>query len=277
MAMQWKKEKIVDGVLQRDFELQVAGDTVPGVLWTPRDASGPRPLVCMGHGGSQHKKTPGIRSRAIEYAQQHGWASLAIDAPGHGDRVTREQAAAFAREVGERVTGRAGPTPIDSARIKAMFQRTGKAIAEWQAALDATLALDCVGESSPVAYWGVSMGTAIGIPFVAAEPRIQCAVFGLFGLRRDATEFAQAAQQIRIPVQFVFQWDDAVAPREQGIALFEALGSEDKAMHVHPGGHLDIPSYERHAWSAFFVRNLSELSERRAAPQLEAATGTDAQ
>ena len=27
----------------RDFELEVAGDTVPCVLWSPRDARGPRP------------------------------------------------------------------------------------------------------------------------------------------------------------------------------------------------------------------------------------------
>lgn len=271
--MEFTKEKLIDGVVQRDFALQVAGETVPCVLWAPRDAAGPRPLVCMGHGGSQHKKAPGIRSRAIEYAQLFGWATLAIDAPGHGDRISREQAAQFARDVGERVTGRVGATPIDAARLKAMAQRTGKAIGEWKAALDATLALDFVGVSSPVAYWGVSMGTAIGIPFVAAEPRIHCAVFGLAGLRPDAREFAEAAKRIRIPVQFVFQWDDAVAPREHGIALFDAFGSKDKAMHIHPGGHLEIPGHERHAWSAFFSHH---LRPRRDAPQRAAATGVQA-
>jgi dienelactone hydrolase len=109
-----------------------------------------------------------------------------------------------------------------------MAQRASKAIVEWKAALDATLALDFVGTRSAVGYWGVSMGTAIGMPFVASEPRIQCAVFGLAGLRPGATEFAEAAKRIRIPVQFVFQWKDAVAPREHGIALFDAFGSEDR-------------------------------------------------
>jgi len=265
--MKFKKEKVVDGVLQRDFDLEVAGATVPCVLWTPSDATGPRPLVCMGHGGSQHKKTPGIRSRALEYAQQLGWATLAIDAPGHGDRISREQAAALARDVGARVTGQAGTTPFDAARLKAMAERSSKAIVEWKAALDATLALDFVGADSRVGYWGVSMGTAIGIPFVASEPRIQCAVFGLAGLRPGANAFAEAAKQIRIPVQFVFQWEDAVAPREHGIALFEAFGSTDKAMHIHPGGHLEIPTYERHAWTAFFSRHL--MPQRRA-PQVDA-------
>ena len=31
-------------------------------------------------------------------------------------------------------------------------------------------------------YWGVSMGTLIGLPFVASEPRISAAVLGLAGL-----------------------------------------------------------------------------------------------
>lgn len=271
--MQFKKTKVIEGVVQRDFDLEVAGATVPCVLWAPRDAEGPRPLLCMGHGGSQHKKTPGIRSRAIEYAQQYGWATLAIDAPGHGDRISREQAAVFAREVGERVTGRSGVTSIDPARLKAMTQTMRLALVEWKAALDATLALDFIGAQSPIGYWGVSMGTAIGVPFVASEPRIRCAVFGLAGLRPGAEEFAEAAKRIQIPVQFVFQWDDAVAAREHGIALFHAFGSEEKSMHINPGGHLDIPAHERPAWAAFFRRH---LAQRQDASQLDAATGTDA-
>ena len=254
--MNFTKEKIGEGVIRRDFDLEVAGETVPCSLWTPLEAAGPRPLVCMGHGGSQHKKTPGIRSRAIEYAQRLGWATLAIDAPGHGDRIPRDQAAALARQVGARVTGRA-PATIDAAWLKTMTERSRKALLEWTAALDATLALDFVGANSAVGYWGVSMGTAIGVPFVASEPRIRCAVFGLAGLRPGASEFAEAAKRIEIPLQFVFQWDDAVAAREHGIALFEAFGAKDKAMHIHPGGHLEIPTYERHAWLEFFRRHLS--------------------
>ena len=254
--MKFTKEKIIDGVVQRDFELVVAGEKVPGVLWAPVDAAGSRPLICMGHGGAQHKKTPGIRSRAVEYARKLGWATLAIDAPGHGDRITREQAEALGRDVGARVTGRAGTPAIDPERLRAMAERQRRAVPERKAALDAVRALDFVGEGPPVGYWGVSMGTAIGVPFVAAEPRIRCAVFGLAGLRPEATEFAAAAKRIGIPVQFVFEWEDAVATHEQGIALFEAFGSKEKSMHINPGGHLDTPNYERDAWLSFFIRHL---------------------
>src|SRR5580698_7406141 len=94
-----------DGVTRRSFTVTVAGESVPAVIWAPTGASGPRPLVLMGHGGSQHKKTPGIRARAAILARKHGYATLAIDAPGHGDRITREEAAVNMREVGARVTG----------------------------------------------------------------------------------------------------------------------------------------------------------------------------
>ncbi|MGH3120659.1 MAG: hypothetical protein ACRDND_06440 [Streptosporangiaceae bacterium] len=41
-------------------------------------------------------------------------------------------------------------------------------------------ALQDMGQAGgPVGYWGLSMGSAIGMPFVAAEPRIGAAVFGL--------------------------------------------------------------------------------------------------
>src|SRR5579863_2516506 len=100
-------ERTQAGVTRRSFELEVAGESVPAVIWAPEGASGPRPLVLMGHGGSQHKKTPGIRGRARDYALRFGFGTLAIDAPGHGDRISRQAAAALMRDVGARVAGRA--------------------------------------------------------------------------------------------------------------------------------------------------------------------------
>jgi dienelactone hydrolase len=160
-------------------------------------------------------------------------------------------------EVGARVMGKTNAPPMDPARLKLMTERSTQVIPEWKAALDAVQELDFVGSQGPVGYWGVSMGTAFGVPFVAAEPRIKCAIFGLAGLRPGAAEFEAAAKRITIPLQFVFQWDDAVAPRENGIALFDAFGSAEKAMHINPGGHMDIPESERDAWSDFYMRHFS--------------------
>jgi hypothetical protein len=35
-------------------------DPIPGVLWSPADAAGNRPLVLLCHGGGQHKKAPDL-------------------------------------------------------------------------------------------------------------------------------------------------------------------------------------------------------------------------
>jgi dienelactone hydrolase len=251
------------GVTRRSFSVAAAGESVPAVIWAPEGAAGPRPLVLMGHGGSQHKKTPGISARARQYAQRHGWATLAIDAPGHGDRISRQEAVALMREVGARVRGET-PADFSPERMRAMGERSRKAIPEWKAALDAAQGFEFVGGSGPVGYWGVSMGTAIGVPFVAQEPRITAAVFGLGGLRAGAADMEAAAKAITIPVEFVFQWEDAVAPREAGLALFNAFGSAEKTMHINPGGHMDIPAFETASWDRFFLRHLGAVGAKQA-------------
>src|ERR1700753_830168 len=109
--MNFTDERTEHGVTRRSFSVEAAGETVPAVIWAPEGAKGARPLVLMGHGGSQHKKTPGITARARQYAQRLGYATLAIDAPGHGDRITREEAEANAREVGARGRGGRGQNP----------------------------------------------------------------------------------------------------------------------------------------------------------------------
>jgi dienelactone hydrolase len=246
-------ETTADGVTERLFDLDVAGERVPGVVWFPAYSAGPRPLVLMGHGGSQNKKVDTLVARARRYASNLGFAVAAIDAPGHGDRVTPEEAARFAAAIRQRIAEnrQAGGEP-DVDRIT----RIAAAVPEWKAALDAVQALDVVGTGGPVGYWGVSMGTAIGVPFVASEPRISAAVFGLAGVWPTSQAMADAAARITIPVEFVLQAEDEIVPRDAGFKLFDAFASTEKTMHLNPGGHLGIPEFERASWERFFVRHL---------------------
>jgi dienelactone hydrolase len=252
-TVQITAESVSDGVSERLFELDVAGQRVPGVLWVPADASGSRPLVLMGHGGSQHKKVETLVARAHRYASELGLAVAAIDAPGHGDRATEEERARRVAAIQQHIAQRQGADPE---MIREMVARAVQAVPEWQATLDALQALDVVGADEPVGYWGVSMGTLIGVPFVSVEPRIGAAVFGLSGLPANATAMADAAARITIPVEFVLQANDELVPRESGLALFDALGSTEKTMHLNPGGHLGIPMFERDSWERFFTRHL---------------------
>lgn len=255
--IQFSDEHTEGGVTRRAFDLTVAGERVPALLWAPQDAQGPRPLVLAAHGGSQSKTAPGIVSRAVDYAKRFGYATLALDSPGHGERVTPEQAEAFRREVSTRVAAPAGPGGMSAELVARMAKVIQQAAPEWKAALDAVQGLDFVGANGPVGFWGVSMATAIGICLVAEEPRIRAAVFGLAGLRAEAAYLEAAARKVTVPVQFVVQWDDKLVPREQGLALFDAFGAAEKSMHVNPGDHSDIPAYEGLSWEAFFRRHLS--------------------
>src|SRR6201996_9129669 len=152
--VQFTRERSQDGVTEYLFDLTVAGDRVPAVIWAPEGAKGPRPLMLMGHGGSQHKKIGTLAARARQYAKRLGYATLAIDAPGHGDRISREQAETLAREVGARVRGEAGSNPTFTAQmLKTMAERSRRAVPEWKAALDAVQALDFVGRHERVGYW----------------------------------------------------------------------------------------------------------------------------
>jgi hypothetical protein len=102
------------------------------------------------------------------------------------------------------------------------------------------------------------MGTIIGLPFVAAEPRIDAAVFGLMGLTGPTRErIAKDAPRIDCPALFLVQWDDELFDREHAIALFDALGSSDKRMHVHLGRHGDLPAEAFRSSASFLVERLT--------------------
>ena len=96
------------------------------------------------------------------------------------------------------------------------------------------------------------MGCGLGVPFVAAEPRVRAAVLGLGG----ALVSADAAAQITVPVEFLVQWDDERVPRDQSLAMFDALGSAEKTLHANPGKHGEIPAFELDSTLRFFGRHL---------------------
>jgi dienelactone hydrolase len=241
------------GVTERGFEIEVADERVPGIIWSPTNAEGPRPLILVGHGGTQHKRNEGVLARARSLVRHVGYAVVAIDAPGHGDRTTPEEAARARANLEARIAGRVQERPpVD---MEMMARRSAQAVPEWKATLDAAQQLPYVGDG-PVGYWGVSMGTAIGAPFVASEPRIKAAVLGLAGLRPGSEGLEKAARSITVPLLFVFQWHDELVSREAGLTLFDTFASKEKTMHINPGGHVQIPLFERESYERFFVRHL---------------------
>jgi dienelactone hydrolase len=250
------------GVLEQRFELTVAGERVPGLLWTPEGARGPRPLVLIGHGGTQNKRVPNLLSLARRLVRHHGIAAAAIDAPNHGERQPPEEVERQneLRSALQRGQGR----PVSSDRMRQMTDRAAQVSGEWKAVLDALLPLPGI-EGGPVGYWGLSMGTAYGVPFLSSEPRVKAAVLGLFGLRPGADTFEAAAKSIQIPLLFIFQLDDELMTPEAGLALFKTFGSKVKSMHINPGPHVATPAFEREYYETFFVRHLGDAKAAAAA------------
>src|ERR1700722_20727659 len=95
------------GVIERRFGLVVNDETVPGIHWIPAGVAAPHPTILIGHGGTQHKRVPNVLGLARKLVRHGGYGVVALDAPGHGDRMTDEQRDARAelleRRQGERL------------------------------------------------------------------------------------------------------------------------------------------------------------------------------
>ena len=203
-------------------------------------------------------------SLARRLVRHRGYTAIALDAPHHGDRVEDAEAADATRRGLERRLRSGGGSgeaqsflQLNEEQAAARRDQTRQAIGEWKALLDELADEPALG-SGPFGYWGVSMGTAIGLPFVASEPRITAAVLGLAGAGPGfgADAFLRAAARLTIPILFVFQWDDELMTRESGLALFDAIGSKQKTMHINPGGHVELPRFEMAASEEHFARHL---------------------
>ena len=235
------ERRLACGVLERGFTL----GEIPGILWTP--ASAPAPLILVGHPGGLRQMHPRLSGRA-RHAAEYGFASVAIELPGSGDRprsAAAEQARADLRralEVGERVD------QIVDALVLPLVEG---AVPEWQATLDAVLSLPDI--SGPV---GLSGGViAVGIRLAAVEPRIAAAV--LFAGSFVPRTMFDEARRVTIPLQVLLQWDDEGNDRQLALDLFDAFGSREKTLHANLGGHTGVPSFEADAAVQFFVRHLS--------------------
>ncbi|WP_416978116.1 dienelactone hydrolase family protein [Streptomyces sp. T028] len=238
-----------DGVTGQLFTLPFTFGEIPGVLWTPDGTADTRPLILMGHGGGQHKQAPGIVARARRFAAEGGFAVAAVDAPAHGGRPRTEEHDRLIGELRHRVQTGGDAAPV-LAEVHALI--AGQSVPEWRAVVDAVQELDQVGVGA-VGYWGLSLGCGLGVPFVAAEPRVRAAVLGLNG----AETSAEAAARITVPVEFLVQWDDERVPRADALALFDAFASAEKSLHANPGNHGDVPGFELDSSLRFFTRHLS--------------------
>lgn len=238
------------GVRQRRFDVVRGSRRIPGLVWTPAE-EGPRPLVLLGHGGSGTKRQDYLVAMARRLVQRHGFAAAAIDGPVHGDRRA----------------GPPAPPPLVLAEFAQLWANDGdtmtdEMVADWRTTIDALQSLPDIG-NGPVGWWGVSMGTIVGLPVVAADTRFRAAVLGLMGLTGPTqARIARDAPRVRCPVLFLVQWDDALFPHDVAIALWEALGTREKQLSARPGDHGDLPADAFEESARFLARHLGDAAHR---------------
>lgn len=224
------------GVREYRFEAATAGERVPGLLWRPDDGPASAATVLIGHGRTSHKRNPYTLTLAGLFAAR-GWNSVAIDAPGHGERRDADAGPDWPR-----------PDPDETAR-------------DWHAALELLreeAGLD-IGTDAPLAYWGVSMGASLGISLIAGDRRFAAAVLGLMHANWPAppgTRIRADAARLECPALFLVNWDDTRAPREGAFELYGLIGSADKRLHAYPGEHGLLPDEAFTGSVEFLVRYL---------------------
>lgn len=237
--MSYGQRHVSSGVVETAFELDVDGRRVPGLLWSPDDDTS-RPLVMLGHGGTSHKRGDYILAMARLLARRHGIRAFAIDGPGHGDRLAEGEKVDFEHA-------------WDDARTSDWVVEDWRASLAW---LRESLGITRVG------YWGLSMGTMMGVPVVAALADVEAAVLGLMGFWGPNSDRLRAdAAKIGCPIQFLVQWDDEIVPKDRCFELFGAIGSDDKSMLVHPGQHAAVPPSVMRGSLEFLAQKLASDSD----------------
>jgi len=242
--MDFLSDTVTDGVRERRF---VLGDA-PGVLFSPSPGGPAGPLVLLAHGGGQHAAHPAVLLRARGFVNKYGFTVAALDAPGHGGRPRSPQLAASLAALPAAMAGAAPAAAV--ARLNAEI--AAEAVPEWRAVLDALA--DNGHAPASVGFVGFSLGAGVGVPLIAGEPRITTAVLGLVGHHGLADD----AARITVPVQLVVQWDDELVARDDALALFAAIGSSEKRLHVNPGGHAQVPAFERESAERVLADHLGD-------------------
>ena len=244
--LEWHGTSRIDGATVREFTIHAASRPITGVLWSGAASSPGAPLVCFGHGASGDRHQRPIPYIAGQLSGGHGYFCLSLDGPVHGRRQI-------------------GPGGRES--FWPEWRRDGTSddmVRDWRIAL-ATFSGEADVGAGPVGYWGLSMGTIYGAPFVAAEPRISVAVLGLMGLVSEPTHYKPiieaAAKAITCPVLFVWQLEDELFSRAECLAMFDALGSQDKRLHANPGLHPNVP-FEELDFSVAFLTSFLDGGRR---------------
>jgi pimeloyl-ACP methyl ester carboxylesterase len=209
--------------LLKEFVFEASEGEAVGVIWSPPPGTA-RGCVLLCHGGSGHKLAPDIVATAEFIVARCMTHVVAIDGPVHGQN---------------------SPYPDDRERVIADFRQSwrdrdgfvDRAVADWSGAI-ATIIHDDAVITERLGWYGVSMGTAYGIPLLAQTPLVATAILGMWSLDYPHSERVRLdAPLVMCSVQFHVRTEDQLFSVPDQISLFEMLGTGHKELLTYPGPH----------------------------------------
>jgi len=224
--IQWSDAKDSEHNATREFRIQrKAMRDITGALWLPKSSVEGKTLICCGHGASGDRYQTPISHLAERFVKA-GLPVLSLDGPVHG-----------LRKVGDGGRGAFFP---EYQRDNSLIDMTN----EWAHTVELIKAETGTGN---LAYFGLSMGSLFGIPFIASRTDVTVAAIGLMGVQPDfphGETLLENAAQIKCPLLFLLQLEDELFNRQGCLDVFDAFASEDKRLHANPGLHPEVPVEE---------------------------------
>jgi len=192
---------------------------IPCSIWSATGT--PRGIVLLGHGLGVDRFDRTVRGPMEMLTREHGAAVVVPEIPLHGVRADPRDDPSAIVDRWQRFWGAGGieATCAELHRLTRFCEETFGAL--------------------PLAYFGVSLGTQYGIPFLAQTTIVKSAILGLFGSRPPPktpvmNNFAPA---VHCPVYFIQKLDDEIHPAESTSHLFSTLGATDKVLDSTSGKH----------------------------------------
>jgi fermentation-respiration switch protein FrsA (DUF1100 family) len=230
------------------FEYASRGDRVPGRLLLPAGARGRLPLVLLQHGSGGAKDAPYLDAAAGPWVRG-GAAVASIDFPLHGERAS-------AKLTEHALAALAGRSRNEDDALWTELVR--QAVHDLRRALDA-LALHPAIDAARVAYAAFSLGTILGTPFVAVDPRPRAAALAIGGGGFGPAAVDPVRHVARIaprPVLFVNAQRDERIPRPAAEAL-HAAAADPKEVIWFDCTHSALPGAALKAMWVFLRRHLA--------------------
>jgi len=229
-GVSWTESHDTKGMATVDFVAERAGKrNVTGAVWIPDDPNPGAPLMLFGHGASGDRYQTPIPELAQRFVEDLRCPALSLDGPVHGLRA------------------------VEPGGREALFAelRRAEAVAdmveEWHFGIDVAFNRDDIGKR-PLSYFGLSMGSAFGIPMLAERDDVIVSTIGLIGTTGATANLRgtlmDAASKLTHPIFCIMQLEDELFPRDGYLELFDALASDDKRLHANPGLHPEVPLEE---------------------------------